>query len=1326
MSLHTLANHLQTAGRGDDSLLVHMTPNEVSGLQSLAMAHGGSLSINPQTGLPEAGFLSGILPMLAGAALAATGVGAPMAALMVGGAGTVATGSLSKGLMMGLGAYGGAGLGAGLMGGAAAAAPAASALSTAVSPAVGAGQALTGAGLAGSPAAAAAAAPAAAPAAGNFAGISGTNVNAMTGLPPPSAPTIPNPVNTMQQGQAAYADYMKNNPVVNAPAPSVQSATSGFVDKLKSMPTKAFDLLTGSGPDADKAREEFIKQNKNYMLMGGLGVLGASRDDPRKPKETQYDIHDYDWNTRRFSPSSQVPGSTGERTYFAADGGLMGLPVEQMSQQNAMSDNTRYPMAFQNTPSYATPSQRPISQNVVYPATDTDTTPYSGAERGMANGGVVALAAGGAAAPKLTPQEIAYNTVQASLKNNIKPYDLSKVVEPKGGFTAANTVSTYNAVLTKERNELINTEKLLTSYVDAKGNPKPGYDAVVDSLRGAIEEQRNNLIDAINTVYEKIPKTDIDFSDPAKAALQKTNQTNEFNAINSLLNSYINNTPSLKGTDFAKDYANKLAKEDSQKQETTLYADKVAPALKALSAYTGKDAKGQDITGTLTNLTSGWKAENTRQSEDVTKLKAALVNAGLMDAKGNFTPAADKYAGLTGVAKSALDKQTSEVNLAADAQQKALQEFGTSTARGSTGIGSRSLQTAGGGNREDIQAQIDEIMANPAQSYTAMGGSQVIYSDAQQKQLAYLRSQLTKPKEVLDPVTGTFGPEKISPKYVPIAYNSVTATKGWDTASKVIEPDDVTRVFEEVAGRKPTSSELTDYVGDKLSVQQLADSVNKLPDLNLAKQFTDKELQEQAKYYWGREMTTGELANYKSKKLGSFAAVRNALTSEKMYVDNLNNINKAIVDKQNTPVLPAANRVDISSAFVDVLGRRPTKSEVDSYIEKKINKNDLIKELEGSPEYERKLYQTEYDKYGNAIEYDKNGKEILKDRNGKVIKTDATGNVTADNVITDGNEKEVVVTPTGGGTGLVPPITYTVDNTTDDTTGIRQNPVSPKSPDVLTGPSTGNVTTGGITGNVITRDATTGTTGAATTTGTGYTPGTMTREEMDAYAKNYAAQPATNSPYKPLTGPQFSIAGSLPYQDINKQLGLTGLYKQMSDKMPELQQGLNFNPNQAQAMASPFANVTPGIVSLQSTATPQAYNPVTSFDPTRQAYSPGLSPEEQAYLSMLQSQSKPMASGGMTSYNLGGYSDGGRLLKGPGDGVSDSIPATIGDRQPARLADGEFVVPARIVSELGNGSTDAGARKLYAMMERIQRARRKTVGKNKVAVKSGADKLLPA
>jgi len=100
------------------------------------------------------------------------------------------------------------------------------------------------------------------------------------------------------------------------------------------------------------------------------------------------------------------------------------------------------------------------------------------------------------------------------------------------------------------------------------------------------------------------------------------------------------------------------------------------------------------------------------------------------------------------------------------------------------------------------------------------------------------------------------------------------------------------------------------------------------------------------------------------------------------------------------------------------------------------------------------------------------------------------------------------------------------------------------------------------------------------------------------------------------------------------------------------------------------------------------------------------------------------ANGGISNlYNLGSYSDGGRLLKGPGDGVSDDIPATIGQGQPARLADGEFVIPARIVSELGNGSTDAGANRLYEMMDRIQQVRRKT--KN-VAANTKAAKYLPA
>lgn len=97
-----------------------------------------------------------------------------------------------------------------------------------------------------------------------------------------------------------------------------------------------------------------------------------------------------------------------------------------------------------------------------------------------------------------------------------------------------------------------------------------------------------------------------------------------------------------------------------------------------------------------------------------------------------------------------------------------------------------------------------------------------------------------------------------------------------------------------------------------------------------------------------------------------------------------------------------------------------------------------------------------------------------------------------------------------------------------------------------------------------------------------------------------------------------------------------------------------------------------------------------------------------------------MASGGISS--LGGYSDGGRMLKGPGDGMSDSIPGVIGGRQPARLADGEFVVPADVVSHLGNGSTDAGAKRLYGMMDKVRKAR---TGKKKQAPAVKADKYMP-
>ena len=158
-----------------------------------------------------------------------------------------------------------------------------------------------------------------------------------------------------------------------------------------------------------------------------------------------------------------------------------------------------------------------------------------------------------------------------------------------------------------------------------------------------------------------------------------------------------------------------------------------------------------------------------------------------------------------------------------------------------------------------------------------------------------------------------------------------------------------------------------------------------------------------------------------------------------------------------------------------------------------------------------------------------------------------------------------------------------------------------------------------------------------------------------------------------------------------------------------LQLAQQVQSQQAQAQQDPAA-AAPALTPMQGTPPPMS-----------QA-TPAVAPSVQ------QPVQQAAAGGLMGDSSLGGYAHGGipRLTRGPGDGVSDSIPAEIGDtgKQPARLADGEFVISSRIVSELGNGSTEAGARALQAMVDRIQAKRKKSIGKGKFAVDSKARKEL--
>lgn len=161
--------------------------------------------------------------------------------------------------------------------------------------------------------------------------------------------------------------------------------------------------------------------------------------------------------------------------------------------------------------------------------------------------------------------------------------------------------------------------------------------------------------------------------------------------------------------------------------------------------------------------------------------------------------------------------------------------------------------------------------------------------------------------------------------------------------------------------------------------------------------------------------------------------------------------------------------------------------------------------------------------------------------------------------------------------------------------------------------------------------------------------------------------------------------------------------------------------------STPFAtNQNP--YSLQYNPTTQT-NPFTAagmtnegfygYKPTTYGYDYGIKPLA-LKAPEIGFRSKGYAEGGIA--DLGGYAAGGKLLKGPGDGMSDSIVANIGGKQPARLADGEFVIPADVVSHLGNGSTDAGAKQLYKMMDRVRHAR---TGNKKQGKQINPSKFLP-
>lgn len=385
MSLHTLANQLQSAGRGNDSLLVHMTPGEVGGLQQLAMAHGGSLSINPQTGLPEAGILGRLLPTVLGFALGPAGMGisfgglssAASAGLISGAVGTLATGSLGKGIMAGMGAYGGASLGGALKGMGGPSVPV------------------------------------------DFGPGAGPNLGGGTYFSPPSlANQVASTASKMTPGvEGSQILANANAKGFNVPIPETkpfanwaQGNLAGGVRPLDvkvSAPEDTFGSRMGAaGRGLKKVFEspetafDFAKENVPSLAAIATSMSSDITAGPPKEKEKSKGMEKYRYVYDR-DPVGVASSRSSERDYFPnaryeptgeyyAAGGLAALanggPIEEMSRLNTIGANTGYPMANQMSSTYASPAERPISENIISPQGDANVDPYTGAEK-FADGG---------------------------------------------------------------------------------------------------------------------------------------------------------------------------------------------------------------------------------------------------------------------------------------------------------------------------------------------------------------------------------------------------------------------------------------------------------------------------------------------------------------------------------------------------------------------------------------------------------------------------------------------------------------------------------------------------------------------------------------------------------------------------------------------------------------------------------------------------------------------------------------------------------------------------------------------------------------------------
>jgi len=382
-----MAQQLQSFGRGDDSMLVHMTPNEVNSLQGLAMAAGGSLTINPHTGLPEAGWLGKLLPTILGAIATPLtgGLINPLTASALIGAGTgIATGNLKKGLMAGLQAYGGAALGsaAGLNAGS-----------------FGIGQAANAANVAGN--------------VGNVTNLS----SALTPAAPASLGGATQAIPTAVAASGAPAGLGTVGGGLSAATSAAAPATlSGATQTLNASPGFFGKFAQAAKAGLPAGTPGIIA--KNAPMIAGLGVLSGVSDamTPKMGSMGSDGVIDnsyagsYTAQQRKATfadNTDEVLGSSKERRYFDVD-----IPEVYNMQGQVVQ------------PGSSTAPGTPILQNILNPKAKKGQnryiptfTPYmTDEDMGYADGGEVELADGAFVLDARTVSEIGNGSSNAGLE----------------------------------------------------------------------------------------------------------------------------------------------------------------------------------------------------------------------------------------------------------------------------------------------------------------------------------------------------------------------------------------------------------------------------------------------------------------------------------------------------------------------------------------------------------------------------------------------------------------------------------------------------------------------------------------------------------------------------------------------------------------------------------------------------------------------------------------------------------------------------------------------------------------------------------------------